>query len=83
MGFLVQQEDNGGRAECMQQVTHELSGVLEEFKDVFNMPQGLPPAHEHDHSIILKPGAEIPHIRPYRYPFYQKNEIEKMVREML
>ena len=33
--------------------------------------------------IELKNGAEIPNIRPYRYPHYQKNEIEKLVDGML
>ena len=36
-----------------------------------------------DHSIELKNGAEIPNISPYRYPHYQKNEIEKLVDDML
>ena len=31
----------------------------------------------------MKEGVEIPHIRPYRYPHYQKNEIEKIIEEML
>ncbi|GAU47870.1 hypothetical protein TSUD_404410 [Trifolium subterraneum] len=57
--------------------------ILEEFEEVFNMPAGMPPTREHDHSIVLKPGATIPNIRPYRYPYYQKNEIEKIVKEML
>ncbi|GAU48626.1 hypothetical protein TSUD_405850 [Trifolium subterraneum] len=57
--------------------------ILEEFEEVFNMPAGMPPTREHDHSIVLKPGAIIPNIRPYRYPYYQKNEIEKIVKEML
>lgn len=32
---------------------------------------------------MLKEGAPIPNLRPYRYPHYQKNEIEKFVGEML
>jgi hypothetical protein len=47
------------------------------------MPNGLPPPRVHDHAIVLQPGATIPNLRPYRYPFYQKNEIEKMVKEMM
>jgi hypothetical protein len=33
--------------------------------------------------IPLVPGSIPPNIRPYRHPFYQKNEIEKMVQELL
>ena len=43
----------------------------------------MPPEKEQDHTIILKEGAKIPHIRPQRYPYYQKNEIEKIIEEML
>jgi hypothetical protein len=51
---------------------------------VFSTPQGLPPSHGvHDHSIPLVPGSLPPNIRPYRHPFSQKNEIEKMVQEFL
>jgi hypothetical protein len=57
--------------------------ILDEFDEVFNMPTGMPPNREHDHPIVLKPGATIPNIRPCRYPYYQKNEIERIVKEML
>ena len=38
---------------------------------------------EIDHAINLKEGAAIPHVRPYRYPYFQKNEIETIIEEML
>ena len=38
---------------------------------------------DHDHSIHLIPGSVSPNIRPYRYPYVQKSEIERMVAEML
>jgi hypothetical protein len=37
----------------------------------------------HDHSIPLVQGSLPPNIRPYRHSFAQKNEIEKMVQELL
>eukprot|EP00253_Pinus_taeda_P032665 PITA_32665 len=50
----------------------------------FNAIQELPPSRgEHDHSITLVPGAQPPNVRPYRYPFTQKNEIEKIIKELL
>lgn len=57
--------------------------MLNGFEEVFNLPTGLPPIREHDHAIRLKAVAAIPNLRPYRYPFFQKNEIEKIVRDML
>jgi len=34
-------------------------------------------------SITLVPGAQPPNVRPYRYPFTQRNEIEKIIKELL
>eukprot|EP00253_Pinus_taeda_P026095 PITA_26095 len=51
---------------------------------VFDKPHELPPSRgEHDHSITLVPGAQPPNVCPYRYPFAQKNEIEKIIKELL
>lgn len=61
----------------------ELTQVLEEFQELFEPPTAIPPNRRHDHAIHLKEGADIPHLRPYRYPHYQKTEIEKMVAEMM
>lgn len=33
--------------------------------------------------IPLKVGSEPVHVKPYRYPYIQKNEIEKIMAEML
>lgn len=57
--------------------------VLQEYKMVFNEPVGLPPVRACDHSIPLKEGTSPVSVRPYRYPFYPKEEIEKIVRELL
>ena len=61
----------------------EMGRVLQEFEDVFREPQGLPPERSHDHSITLKEGSKPFQIRPYRCPYVQKSEIEKLVQEML
>lgn len=57
--------------------------MLKEFEAVFATPVGLPPNRGHEHQIQLKEGAQAVVQRPYRYPFYQKNEIEKIVKELL
>jgi hypothetical protein len=50
----------------------------------FDNPQGIPPSHgTHDHSIPLVPGSLPPNVHPYHHPFSQKNEIEKIVQELL
>ena len=50
---------------------------------MFNTPKELPPSRGHEHQIVLKEGTQPINVRPYRYPFYQKNEIEKIVKDLL
>lgn len=61
----------------------KLTNLLAEFNDVFETPKGLPPSRANDHRIPLLEGTRPINVRPYRYPHYQKNEIEKIVKEML
>jgi hypothetical protein len=65
-------------------VPQDLQSILSKHQMVFSTPHGLPPSHGvHDHSIPLILGSLPPNICPYRHPFSQKNEIEKMVQELL
>ncbi|PHT84185.1 hypothetical protein T459_12628 [Capsicum annuum] len=52
----------------------DLQVVLQNYKDLFEVHTELPP-RLHDHKILLKDGT--------RYPTIQKDEIEKIVNEML
>jgi len=61
----------------------EVSSLLEQYSFIFAAPTGLPPQWEHDHHIPLQPQTGPISVRPYQYPYYQKNEIEKMVHELL
>lgn len=61
----------------------EVEGVIEEFSGIFEEPKGLPPSREFDHHIpLVNPQLSV-NARPYLYPFHQKNEIERQVREMM
>lgn len=53
--------------------------VLQKFAPVFESPKGLPPHRQQDHIIVLKGGTTLILARFYRYPHYQKSEIEKIV----
>jgi hypothetical protein len=65
-------------------VPQDLQALLSKHQMVFSTPQGLPPScGVHDHSIPLLLESLPSNIRPYRHPFSQKNEIEKMVQELL
>ena len=57
--------------------------MLKKFEVLFASLVGLPPIRGQEHQIQLKEGAQAIVQRPYRYPFYPKNEIEKIVKEFL
>lgn len=59
------------------------SELLNGFRGVFEEPKGLPPVRSHDHQIVLEQGTQVVSVRPYRYPHYQKGEIEKIVRDLI
>ena len=57
--------------------------LVEEFSKIFAAPSGLPPVRERDHAIILKEGNPLVSVRSYHYPQIVKDEIERLVAEML
>ncbi|KAL0554696.1 hypothetical protein IC582_008623 [Cucumis melo] len=61
----------------------EFEQLQQEFSDVFEMSDGLPLMRRIDHRIQLKEGTDPINVRPYRYPHAQKNEIERLVNDML
>ena len=61
----------------------QLAQLLYCFRHIFDEPTDLPPFREFNHSIPLKPGVEPINIRPYRYPYFQKAEVEKLTEKML
>ncbi|MFS7989117.1 putative nucleotidyltransferase, Ribonuclease H [Helianthus anomalus] len=60
-----------------------LQPIVTQYTAVFEEPQDLPPARSQDHSIPLLPNSTPPNIRPYRYPYSQKTEIEKQVEQLM
>ena len=43
----------------------------------------MPPKRKYEHRILIKEGVSPINVRPYRYAHVQKNEMERMVKEML
>lgn len=64
-------------------IPSSLAAVVQQHQSVFQEPTGLPPIRGHEHAIILKEGSNPVSVRPYRYPQCQKNEIERLIAEML
>ncbi|KAF5447056.1 hypothetical protein F2P56_032635 [Juglans regia] len=69
--------------EVLHDVPQDVLKLLDSFQIVFDEPRGLPPQRSHDHQILLKTDSTPVSVRPYRYPYYQKTEIEKIVKELL
>lgn len=61
----------------------QLNKLLADFESLFVLPSQLPLSRSHDHHIPLLPGAKPPNIRPYHYGPLAKNEIERVVRDLL
>ncbi|PNX94328.1 Ty3/gypsy retrotransposon protein, partial [Trifolium pratense] len=60
-----------------------INKLLTKFSTIFKTPTHLPPQRPVDHKIPLLPNTNPVNVRPYRYPQFQKKEIETQIREML
>ena len=65
------------------EIPTDVQQILEQFDSVFQEPHGLPPIRKSEHHIDLFPGSHPVHVKPYKYPHFQKAEIERLVPEML
>ncbi|KZV51588.1 hypothetical protein F511_10541 [Dorcoceras hygrometricum] len=81
--FPVEKSRQRSETEVIKKQPEVLQKVMDKFKVVLDKPVGLPPNRDQDHAIIIKEGQGPVQVRPYRYAHHQKNEIEKMVTEML
>ena len=61
----------------------DLQILLARFAYVFRIPNGLSPARPFDHAIPLQHGSTLVSVQPYHYPYFQKTEIERLLKEML
>lgn len=75
---LIQQQDTQSSV-----IPDQLQHLIQQYKHLFDKPQGLPPQRSHMHSIPFLPGAQPFRLRPYRYNLAQKDEIEAQVKEFL
>ncbi|KAH9660393.1 hypothetical protein KPL70_024180 [Citrus sinensis] len=60
-----------------------ITKVLETYSGIFAEPTKLSPERLIDHRILLLPGSSPVNVRPYRYPHFQKQEIDRLIRELL
>lgn len=55
--------------------------LLIEFHKVFKEPRELPHIRSHDHTIVLKEETSPINVHLYWYLYYQKTEIENIVKD--
>lgn len=61
----------------------EITTLLLRFDQLFQEPTILPPPRTIAHHIHLLPQINPVNVHPYRYPHFQKSELEKQVATML
>ena len=61
----------------------ELQDLFASYTDLFQQQLPLPPNRVQDHAITLKERTDLINMRSYRCPHSQKNEIERLVHDML
>ncbi|PNY06856.1 retrotransposon-related protein [Trifolium pratense] len=68
-----------------QAQTHDpaITNLITKFSYLFTEPTSLPPPRPTDHQIPLLHNSDPVSIRPYRYPQFQKREIELQIQQML
>lgn len=82
--FLVQLTNVDANTEQKSgEIPTEVQGLIQEFEQIFDTPKGLPPLRAQDHFIPIIEGSKPVNANPYRCPYLQKTEIERLVREML
>jgi hypothetical protein len=57
--------------------------LLSNFSHLFTEPTSLHPTRQTDHHIPLLHGSDPVNVRPYRYPQFQKREIELQIQNMI
>lgn len=60
-----------------------IEALLHHYQHIFQTPPTLPPLREVTHRINLLPSTSLVNVRPYRYPYFQKTEIERQVSDLL
>lgn len=80
---LLQSSDSISLAVLTVSQQEDLDILLSAYSSIFHAPTTLPPSRSQDHRIPLVEGCKIPSSRPYKYGPFQKDEIEKCVKELL
>lgn len=75
--------EDAGEGTKDTQIAPLLRQLVDEYREVFEEPKGLPPARKYDHHIPLLENTQPINQRSYKVPYIQKAEIERQIQEML
>lgn len=81
--FLLKDSGTDSNTKLNLNLHPNIDQALQQFPELFEEPKTLPPKRPIDHKIMLKPESKPFTLRPYRFSFFQKTEIEKIVQELL
>ena len=83
MMFHIRLETHTPSQQDTTPIPKEIEELLDRYSSLFKPIVGLPPSRDTDHAINILPEAAPVNVRPYRYPHYQKWEIEDQISSML
>lgn len=81
--FLVQLAAVEALPEHSDPLPSPVQTIINSYEDIFQTPKSLPPTRKEDHLIPIMEGSHPVNLNPYKCPYLQRIEIEKMVKEML
>ncbi|KAJ3707739.1 hypothetical protein LUZ61_011444 [Rhynchospora tenuis] len=81
--FTTYMADQTPETTPVMSIKSEFQEVVTQYKSVFADPSTLPPKRLVDHQIPLKTDSSPVNLRPYRFSYFQKLEIEKIIEELL
>lgn len=71
------------RDQEIEQLSVMVRNLLERSQDIFELPKELQPKREVDHRIFIAEGQPPIYVQPYKKGHAQKDEIERLMGEML
>jgi len=81
--FHIQLQEHGPVASGTLIPPPLLCRLLDKYSHLFQTPALFSPSQPTDHNIHLEPNSKPVNVRPYRYPYYQKQEIKRQGEDML
>ena len=83
MMFHIQLEPCQTSQPDINPIPLEIEELINKYSQLFQPLLELPPSRDTDHAIDILPEATPVNVKPYRYPHYQKKEIEDQISLML